>query len=270
MRKNGLKHLTPNERAALDVLVTRLRQKYSKQIAQVILFGSRARGDATGESDFDLLIVTKNGEKKLEKALADFADPIGLAHNLVLSAHVISQTELARKQAQEPFYRSIVSEGVDFYCTPPRRLSRGVPEVYRPPKRRFKMDKNDRIQIKHRLERSRQYLDEALTLLEKKMFPGAVSRAYYAVFTLTTAVLLTLDLVRAKHSGVESAFSEYFIRDKRIEEEYKDIFVRAREERELSDYELKDYSDEETRKILADCERFVARMEKYLRDVGAI
>ena len=132
------------------------------------------------------------------------------------------------------------------------------------------MDENARIPIKMRLERAQQQLAEARALLDKEFFPGAVSRAYYAVFTFASAVLLTLDLVRAKHSGVESAFSEYFINTKRLEEEYKDIFLRARKERELADYKFKEYSDAETRQILADCEKFVARMKKYLQDVGAV
>lgn len=132
------------------------------------------------------------------------------------------------------------------------------------------MKKEDRAQIQLRLERAEDYLAEARKLLESKMYPGAVSRAYYAVFTLTTAVLLTMDLVRAKHSGVESAFNYYFIRTKRLEEKYKDIFTRARAEREKSDYELKDYSDDEAQAIVSDCERFVARMRSYLKEVGAI
>jgi uncharacterized protein (UPF0332 family) len=132
------------------------------------------------------------------------------------------------------------------------------------------MDENARIQIARRLGRAYQNLDEARTLLDAGKFPGAVSRAYYAVFNLTTAVLLTLDLVRPKHSGVASAFSEYFIAPKRLEEEYKDIFNRARRERELADYEMKEYTEDEARQIIGDCERFIARMEKYLREVGAL
>ncbi|MBI4785691.1 MAG: HEPN domain-containing protein [Chloroflexi bacterium] len=270
MRKNGLQRLTAKEKRALDELVVRLRDKYAEQIAQVILFGSRARGDATWESDFDLLIVTKNGGKKLEQALDRFIDPIGFEHNLVFAPHVISEKELERKQTKEPFYRSIVSEGVDLFAKTPRRVSRGKPLVYRPPTKGFKMDENAKIQIKIRLERARADVSAAHSMLDQGFFPRGVSTAYFAIFNFTTAVLLTLDLVRTKHSGVEGAFSEYFIRDKRIEEEYKDIFNRSRKERELADYKLKEYTEAEARQILADCERFVARMEQYLRDVGAI
>ncbi|MBI3914934.1 MAG: HEPN domain-containing protein [Chloroflexi bacterium] len=266
----ALENLTPNEQQALDELVGRLRHQFKKQIAQVILFGSRARGDASWESDFDLLIVTKNGGTKLEKTLTEFPNPIGFEHNLVLTSHVIPQKEFVLKRKAEPFYRSIYSEGIDLIGKKPRRLARGKPLVYRPPTRGFKMDENARIQIKIRRDRALDYLGEAQSLFDLKKFPGAVSRAYYAVFTFTSAVLLTLDLVRAKHSGVESAFSEYFIRDKRIEEEFKDIFLRAKNERELADYKFKNYTQEQAQQILSNCERFVARMERYLREVGAL
>lgn len=262
--------LSNREHEALDNLLSRLRQEYPKVIEQVILFGSRARGEASPESDFDLLIVTKDGRPELADKLTHLADSIGYEYNLVFSSHLIGKDELMRKGKLEPFYRSILSEGIDVYGNRPRRISRGKPLVHRPPTRGFKMDENARSQIARRLERAYQNLDEARTLLEAGKFPGAVSRAYYAVFNLTTAVLLTLDLVRTKHSGVESAFSEYFIRPKRLEEEYKDIFIRARKERELADYELKEYTEDQARHIIADCERFIARMERYLREAGAI
>jgi len=40
----------------------------------------------------------------------------------------------------------------------------------------------------------------------------ALNRAYYAVFHLTPAVLANLDVMRHRHSGVESAFHEYLIK----------------------------------------------------------
>ncbi len=268
--KNKSRRLTRRLDEPLRDLVARIHQKYGAHLARVILFGSRARGDSSSESDYDLLIVTKNGGKRLSDALGKTADAVGFEHNRVLASHVITEKEFAVKRLVEPFYRSIYSEGIELYARQPRRLTRGLPLVSRRPTKGFKMKKADRIQIAIRVERARDYLGEAQSLFALKKFPGAVSRAYYAVFTLTTAVLLTLDLVRAKHSGVESAFSQYFIRDKRIEEEYKDIFLRARQERELADYKFKTYSEQQAKKILDDCERFVARMERYLKEVNAL
>ncbi len=59
MRRNALAHLTPKERAALEELITRLREKYRDHLVRVILFGSKVRGDFDAESDIDLMTVFK-------------------------------------------------------------------------------------------------------------------------------------------------------------------------------------------------------------------
>lgn len=48
--------LEPNERAAIEAAVAVLRDKLP--ITQIILFGSKARGDDQGDSDIDLLLLT--------------------------------------------------------------------------------------------------------------------------------------------------------------------------------------------------------------------
>jgi len=37
-----------------------LKKLYGEQLEKIVLFGSQARGDATPESDIDILIVLKN------------------------------------------------------------------------------------------------------------------------------------------------------------------------------------------------------------------
>jgi uncharacterized protein len=49
-----------NEQAALDAVVARLVAELDPQA--VWLFGSRARGDHRPDSDFDLLIIAKDGQ----------------------------------------------------------------------------------------------------------------------------------------------------------------------------------------------------------------
>jgi len=103
------------------------------------------------------------------------------------------------------------------------------------------------------------------------MYRIASSRAYYAVFGITTAVLLTKDIDRRKHSGVQAAFGHYFIKPGTIEPEYGKIYSllrRAREESDYSDYGQ--FTKDRAEKILTDAEGFVARMERYLREVRAI
>jgi len=87
--------------------------RYDKE-AEIILFGSRARGDNEDDSDWDILIITSFGiswemEKQLRKELylfeLDFGD--------VLSILFISRTEWDSDFSKiTPFHRNVIREGV--------------------------------------------------------------------------------------------------------------------------------------------------------------
>ena len=52
----------------------------------------------------------------------------------------------------------------------------------------------------------------ARILFEEGLYGFAVSRAYYAMFYLVTAVLLTKDLNFSKHKAVVATFGQHFIK----------------------------------------------------------
>ena len=91
-----------------------------------------------------------------------------------------------------------------------------------------------------RVERADGELRATRKLIEDGLYRIACTRAYYAAFLMTTAVLLTLDVARTKHSGVEAAFHEQFIRGARIEAEYGRLYALLRKTREDSDYNESD------------------------------
>ena len=133
------------------------------------------------------------------------------------------------------------------------------------------MDEHVRAIVAVRLEKARDDIATAHDLIDLGRFRGAVNRAYYAVYHLATAVLLTLDIERSKHSGVQSAFGQYLVKPGLIEPEYGRILTSARKAHEASDYTDRITLDEEmVKEIVTDCDRFVTRMETYLRDVGAL
>jgi predicted nucleotidyltransferase len=71
--------LTAAEQAGLNALMARLREQYSDQIQQVILFGSKARNDSRPDSDTDLLILVKDESWALRHAIWRLA---GLCQNV--------------------------------------------------------------------------------------------------------------------------------------------------------------------------------------------
>lgn len=131
------------------------------------------------------------------------------------------------------------------------------------------MDVQNKANIVRYMTLAAEALGDARLLLTEARHRAAVSRAYYAIFYAASAVLLSQGLKRSKHAGVQAAFSEFFVKPGLIETEYARIYKNARESRELGDYELlftpgADVAEQ----LVADAERFVARMEQYLRERG--
>lgn len=80
--------LGTDERAVLDDLVSRLRANFGDRVARIAVFGSRARGDVTGESDIDLLIVLKIPTEAEETATNDVWNLLRLARERAPRIHV--------------------------------------------------------------------------------------------------------------------------------------------------------------------------------------
>jgi uncharacterized protein (UPF0332 family) len=121
-----------------------------------------------------------------------------------------------------------------------------------------------------RLDRAREELETARDNIAHGHFRAAVSRAYYAVFYMASAALFSRSVQRAKHSGVESAFSQYLVKPGDIEPEFSRLYQRARRQREEADYAEELIDEVAARQTLADAECFVDRLERFLREVGAL
>ncbi|MBL7163770.1 MAG: HEPN domain-containing protein [Anaerolineales bacterium] len=116
---------------------------------------------------------------------------------------------------------------------------------------------------------AQEMLEAAQLMLDNGFYASAVNRAYYGVFYAANALLATKRLARNKHSGVISAFRGYFVKTGFIEDEYSDTYGRLFDDCHISDYDMNDaVEDEQIFVDVDDARRFVARMAKYLTEVG--
>ena len=129
--------------------------------------------------------------------------------------------------------------------------------------------KNHRSHIKAYIGEARRALEAADISLQHSLYGTAVNRAYYAIFYAASALLLTKGITRSKHSGVISAFRQYFVKPGLIEAEYSRIYGKVMTSRVDSDYEITTRADPTTaRRCLDLATDFVERASEYLEEGG--
>lgn len=86
------------------------------------------------------------------------------------------------------------------------------------------------------LAKARRSVRAAERLLGDGDFDFAVSRAYYGMFYIAQALLLTREVRRSKHSGVLAAFQEQFVKTGEIPARFFYLLRNGFEDRAEGDY----------------------------------
>jgi len=102
----------PHELAA-SAFARRVRGRDLEGLESLILFGSTARGEASGlESDVDFLAIVSNdaANSAVEDELRDIAYDVMLEHGPVIEVQVVSRSTFERRR-EHPFVRRVLREG---------------------------------------------------------------------------------------------------------------------------------------------------------------
>lgn len=97
---------------ALNEFVRELRGQYGSRLAGVVLYGSRARGDAEDESDIDTVVLLSPSDAFWTEfdVISPIADRISLEYDVVISAVPADSREF--RKAESPLFRNIHREGI--------------------------------------------------------------------------------------------------------------------------------------------------------------
>ncbi len=121
------------------------------------------------------------------------------------------------------------------------------------------------------LDHAHRDLQAAQSNLDQGFYGVAVTRSYYAMFYAASALLVSKGISRSKHSGVRSAFGEYFVKTGLIEAEYARMLGYAFDSRLDSDYNIMFTVERKLAEgVLRDAQSFIGRAEQYFRQVGVL
>jgi predicted nucleotidyltransferase len=104
--------ITETEREAIRNLYTRIKDEFL--IDKIILFGSKARGDAEKYSDVDLLVLTNKTKTRNDRErLSDIAADINIDYGVALSCLYFNLSEWELGDSVNPFLKdNIEKEGI--------------------------------------------------------------------------------------------------------------------------------------------------------------
>jgi predicted nucleotidyltransferase len=110
MQSKTISELTIND--ILEKFKREITEIYQNELIQLILYGSRARGDAKIDSDIDILIVLKKpspNKYKYQKVI-DLISNLCLEYELLISCVYVSENQFQNEKS--PLLINIHREGI--------------------------------------------------------------------------------------------------------------------------------------------------------------
>lgn len=107
-----MKNLDKEEINALKILITNIKKQYD--INEIVLYGSKSRGDYNEYSDVDLLIITNNklNAKELDNIFS-MSSSVNVDFGVAFSCLIVNQEDWINEKNINPFLKSnIEKEGV--------------------------------------------------------------------------------------------------------------------------------------------------------------
>jgi predicted nucleotidyltransferase len=106
-------HVPERDQAALAEFARRVRSALGPRLVELRLFGSKARGDATSDSDLDVAVMTDGPSPGCEDEVVDIAFDVDLAYDVYISPRVLPASVLSHPVwSLTGFVRAVEREGI--------------------------------------------------------------------------------------------------------------------------------------------------------------
>lgn len=103
--------IAEQDRRILEIFAARVRQHFPE--ARIWAFGSRARGDATWESDLDVCVVVDELPSEERRTIGHIAWEVGFEHQMVITTVCFTKEEFERgPMSESTLVMNVLREGV--------------------------------------------------------------------------------------------------------------------------------------------------------------
>ena len=105
--------LKEKDQVAAQEFRARLQRLLGQNLEKLALFGSKAEGQDTPESDIDILVLIKDSASGMREKILDEAFEVNLKHGVYISPRVISLGTFQHPVwSITPFFRNLRERGV--------------------------------------------------------------------------------------------------------------------------------------------------------------
>lgn len=229
--------------------------------ARLILFGSRARGGAALDSDWDLLVLVDGPvDSRRREAISGRLGSLALETDTVLQSLVVSKDDWdAPRYRVTPLYANVADDGIEL--TP---AATNVAEPKAVSEEQMAQAREDLV--REWIRRAHETLTEAEDMASLEHWNGCVNRIYYACFDAVRSLLLQRGYRFSKHSSVQSLLNRDFGKTGVAPAEFVSLYNVLFEQRTDADYEpYIRFTEAEVRPWLTQARQFIAFIEELLK-----
>jgi len=105
------------EKKAIEELIEKLKLIYGDNLVKVILYGSKARGDSTEDSDIDIMVVLKNFDKWEDEfnKIFDIVYEVETKYDYEVLISFIIKSQIEFNISNMPLMLNVKDEGINLW-----------------------------------------------------------------------------------------------------------------------------------------------------------
>jgi uncharacterized protein (UPF0332 family)/predicted nucleotidyltransferase len=261
--------LAPAEREAIEAAAAALRARFP--VTDIVLFGSKARGDSDPESDIDLLVLTSRPlDAEEQRRIWGELHDIGMRFDVLLSPLTVEARSWREgMHSVLPIHAEVEREGARYLGhNDEAPAHRTLPPSGQVPSSAASREALVKQVVAEWMTRAEEALASGGAELDAGRYSFTINRAYYAAFYAVSAVLLKQGRHFVKHAGVRAAMHRDLVHEGLLTLEHGKAYDALFELRLVADYTVAGVDADQATRSLGQVEAIVAEMRRLLAAEG--